>query len=213
VSAGAHSRREALRGAALGAGALAAAGLLRPALASGQTPADEDLRDFLVEAIALEQITALAYAEAADSESVSGPVSATLETYRDQEQAHANALRNALDSLGFDSPDAPDSPDDTGVLEEVDGLDSDASARLTDLLEGIGDQKGLDETLEYLQRLERAQIDYYLGEAPAVESVDLTTTCAEITGCQAQHLYVLAVELGDDPADAARLTLSGPDGG
>ena len=40
---------------------------LRPALAAAQRADDEDLRDFLVEAIGLEQVTVLAYATAADA--------------------------------------------------------------------------------------------------------------------------------------------------
>jgi rubrerythrin len=212
VSAEGSSRREALCTAALGAGALAVGGMVRPALAGAQSPDDEDLRDFLVEAIALEQITALAYAEAARSSSVTPEQATTLDTFRDQEQAHANAFRQALDTLGFDLPEPPDSPEDTGVLEDVDGLESEASERLIGLLEGIAGQKDVAETLEYLQRLERAQIDYYITEAPGVDSVDLTTTSAEITGCQAQHMQVLGTELGLDPAKAAALALSDPSG-
>jgi hypothetical protein len=212
VNAAPQSRREALRRGALAAGALAAAGLVRPALAGAQSPEDEDLRDFLVEAIALEQITALAYAESANSSSVSPEMATTLDAFRDHEQAHANAWRQALDTLGFDAPEPPDSPGDTGVLDDVDGLDSEASERLTGLLEGISGQKDPAETLEYLQRLERAQIDYYINEGPAVDSVDLTTTSGEIAGCQAQHIQVLGTELGFDPAGAAAEALRNPDG-
>ena len=152
-----HSRRDALHRAALAAGALAAGGLVRPALAAAQSTDDEDLRDFLVEAIALEDVTVLAYVTAIDQ---AGPdLKPALEKLRDQEQAHANALNNASDQLGFDAPDAPDSPTDTGVYDDIDGLD--------------------DETVKHL--------DDRLGE---------------IAGCQAQHIYVLQRELGDNPADA-----------
>ena len=123
MSAEARSRRETLRLAALGA--IAAAGFARPALAGAQSASDEDLRDFLVGAISLEQLAVLAYSTAArEGDTDIGP---TLETFRDQEQAHANALRQALDTLGFDVPDAPDSATDTGAFEDVDGLDSEQS--------------------------------------------------------------------------------------
>lgn len=201
MSAAARSRRETLRTAALGAGALAAAGLVRPALAGAQSPDDEDLRDFLVEAIALEQLAVLAYATAArEGDTEIGP---TLELFRDQEQAHANALRQALDTLGFDLPDAPDSSTDTGAFEDVEGLDTDASERLLDLLDELDGLSRPRQYLDYLTRLEDEQIRYYTSQGPAVDSVDLTTTSAEIAGCQAQHVLVLLSELGRTDVEAA----------
>ncbi|MGH2985676.1 MAG: ferritin-like domain-containing protein, partial [Solirubrobacterales bacterium] len=189
------------RTAALGAGALAAAGLLRPGLAGAQSPDDEDLRDFLVEAISLEQLAVLAYATAArDGDTEIGP---TLEIFRDQEQAHANALRQALDTLGFDLPDAPDSTTDTGAFEDVDGLDTDASERLLDLLDELDGLSSPRRFLAYLARLEDEQISYYTSAGPTADSVDLTTTSAEIAGCQAQHVLVLLSELGRTDVEAA----------
>jgi len=119
------SRREALRRGAIVAGGLAAAGALRPAFAVAQSTADDDLRDFLQQAIGLEQITVLAYSTAADSGDPK--LKSAMEDFRDQEQAHASALRSALDELGFDPPDAPDSPSDGAVFDDVEGLDSDSS--------------------------------------------------------------------------------------
>ena len=197
----ARSRRETLRLAALGAGAIAAAGFARPALAGAQATEDEDLRDFLVGAISLEQLAVLAYSTAArEGDTDLGP---TLETFRDQEQAHANALRQALDTLGFDLPDAPDSATDTGAFEDVDGLDSEQSERLLDLLDELDGLSSPREYLDYLARLEDEQLTYYTSEGPAVDSVDLTTTSAEIAGCQAQHSVVLLTELGRTEAEAA----------
>jgi rubrerythrin len=201
VNGEARSRRETLRLAALGAGAIAAAGLARPALAGAQAADDEDLRDFLVGAISLEQLAVLAYSTAArEGDTDIGP---TLETFRDQEQAHANALRQALDTLGFDLPDAPDSATDTGAFEDVDGLASQQSERLLDLLDELGGLSSPRRYLEYLARLEDEQLTYYTSEGPAVDSVDLTTTSAEIAGCQAQHSVVLLTELGRTEAEAA----------
>ena len=197
----ATSRRDALRRAAIGAGAVAAASLIRPGAALAQTAEDEALRDFLAEAIAREQIAALAYATAAVAEGMSGEVRQRLELFRDQEQAHANALRSALDELGFDPPEPPDSASDTTVFEDVDGIDDDAAADLAELLESLDGLEG-DRLFDYLLELEQDQLAYYLTEGPTLDSEDLSTTAAEIAGCQAQHVYVLRRELGDNPVDA-----------
>jgi Ferritin-like domain len=197
-----HSRREALRRGAFAAGALAAGGMLRPALAAAaSSTADDDLRDFLVEAIGLEQVTVLAYATASDQ--ADPGARQMLQDYRDQEQAHASAWRSALDSIGFDAPDAPDAPDDTGVFDSVDGLSDESATELKDLLTKIGDTNGGDQFLELLADLEKRQIAYYVAEAPGLDSYDLATTSAEISNCQAAHLVVLHEDLGDSPADAA----------
>ncbi len=186
----AANRREALRRGALAAGALAAGGLLRPALAlAAQSPDDEDLRDFLVEAIGLEQVTVLAYADAADAD----PKSKQLyERFRDQEQAHANALRQAIDELGFDAPDAPNDATDTGVFDGIDGLDDEAAAKLKDQLGEVGKAKTPTDYLNVINRLESAQLEYYVANGPALDSADLSTTATEIAGCQGQHQVVLS---------------------
>ena len=201
MNAGQQSRREALRRAALGAGALAAAGLVRAAPAAAQNPDDEDLRDFLVGAISLEQLAVLAYSTAARDGGTD--IQVTLERFRDQEQAHATALRNALDTIGFDLPDPPDSTTDTGAFEDVDGLDAEASERLLGLLDELDGLGSPRDFLTYLVKLEDEQVTYYTAEAPAADSVDLTTTSAEIAGCQAQHIVVLRSELGDRGDEAA----------
>jgi len=198
----AQSRREALRRAALGAGMVAAAGFVRPAAALAQADDTETLRDFLVEAIGLEQIAALGYATTAVADGVDTDLKRTLELFRDQEQAHANALRNALDELGFDPPEPPDSPDDTGVFDGVDGIDDETATRLGDLLKGLGGLDKADDLLDYLGTLEEKQLAYYLLNGPALPSEDLSTTSVEIAGCQAQHLYVVRRQLGDNPVDA-----------
>ncbi len=197
-----ENRRQLLHRAAVGAGAVAAVALLRPSLAVAQSADDEDLRDFLVEAIGLEQVTALAYATAADAEGVPAPLRQTLERLRDQEQAHANALRSAIDSLGFDAPDAPDSAADTVVFDDVDGLSEEAAETLTGSLEELEGLSEREELLEFVSGLQTDQLELYLGRGPDLDSEDLSTTCAEIAGCQAQHLVALRIALGEDPAEA-----------
>ena len=196
-----HSRRESIRRAALAAGALAASGLARPALAAAQSTDDEELRDFLVEAIALEDITVLAYITAAEG---AGPeFKAMFEHFRDQEQAHANALNQAIDELGFDAPDAPDSPTDTGVYDDIDGLDDGTVKRLDDRLAEIANANGLDQLIDVLLSLEEEQLTYYGTEGPQLDSEDLSTTAASIAGCQAQHLVVLNENVGREPGATA----------
>ena len=200
----ASSRREALRTATFAAGALAAGGLLRPVTAGAQDTEQEDLRDFLVEAIALEQIAALAYETAAEASGVEPDLRGSLTRLRDQEQAHAVALRSALDSLGYDLPDPPDSPEDTGVLDDVEGLDEEAATRLKATLGDLGDVTKPEDYLEYLIRLEQEQIGLYVSSAPPLPSEDLQTTCAQIVGNQAQHLVILDRAAGRNPTDLLR---------
>jgi rubrerythrin len=169
-------------------------------LAAAQSTADDDLRDYLVEATGLEQVAVLAYSSAADARGAQPVLRKTLLAFRDQEQAHANAWRTALDSLGFDAPDPPSSPADTDVFSDVDGLSDDAAKRLTGLLDDLDKLTKPDELLTYLAELERAQLAYYVGDAPDLDSEDLATTSAEVAGCQAEHLVVLRQALGDSPA-------------
>ncbi len=200
----ASSRREALRAATFAAGALAAGGLLRPVAAGAQDTEQEDLRDFLVEAITLEQIAALAYETAAEASGVEPALRDSLTRLRDQEQAHAVALRSALDSLGYDLPDPPDSPEDAGVFDDVEGLEDEAATKLKATLGELGEITKPEEYLTYLIGLEREQIGYYVNSAPALPSDDLSTTCAQIVGNQAQHLVILDRAAGTNPTDLLR---------
>jgi rubrerythrin len=197
------TRRDALRGAALAAGAVATPALLRPAAAQAQAEDDEsELRDFLTEAIALEQIAALAYETVADADRVSAELARTLRTFAEQEQAHATALRTALDSIGFDPPDAPSGPRDSQAITGIDRLDPQRAEELVELLEGLADLEGDDRSLEHMVALETEQIDLYVGVTPDFVSEDLLRTGAEIAGCQAQHVVVLREALGEPPARA-----------
>lgn len=186
----ATTRRDALRLAGLGTGALAIPALL-PAIAHAQSSEDDDLNDFLEPAIELEQATVLAYETAAEAKGVDGELKRSFELFRDQEQAHATALRQALDSLGFDLPD-----------ELTDPADSDQ-------LNGIEKLKTPNEFLAFLVGLEQDQVSFYVEEGPPLDSEDLVRTTAEILGCQAQHLVVLREAQGAAPAVAAAIRLGG----
>lgn len=200
----ATTRREHLRRGALGAGALTFAALVQPGAALAQAPDDEDLRDFLVEAIGFEQVTVLAYSTAAEANGVDPELKTTLETFRAHEQAHADALRSALDGLAFDPPAAPDSATDTGVFDDVEGLSDEAQEQLVGRLDDLEalDDAGAKQLLEFLVELEGEQLSLYVVGAPALDSEDLSTTATEIAGCQAQHLVALGQELGDSAAAA-----------
>jgi rubrerythrin len=181
----AATRRDTLRVAALGAAALAAPALLRPARAQAQSGEDEDLRDFLEQAIDLEQAAELAYETAAKAKDLDSQLKRSFERFRGQEQAHADALRSALDSLGFDLPDELTDASDSEFLKGLDGL------------------KTGDQYVKFLIGLEDQQVKLYLEETPDLDSEDMTRTGAEIVGCQAEHLVVLHEAQGASPADAA----------
>ncbi len=185
----ATTRREALRLAGIGAGAAALPGLLIPMIARAQSSDDDDLNDFLEPAIELEQAAALGYETAAEAKGLDADLKRTFERFRDQEQAHATALRSALDSLGFDLPD-----------ELTDTADSDH-------LDGIEDLRSANDYLAFLVDLEHEQVRYYASDAPSLDSEDLIRTSAEILGCQAQHLVVLREAQGAAPAVAAAIRL------
>jgi rubrerythrin len=196
----APTRRDALRVAALGAGAIAGAGVLRPLTALAQSTADEELRDFLAPTIAFEQIAVFAYDRAIDAKGASPDETTIFERFRDQEQAHADALRQALDLIGFDAPDAPESPDDSGVFDDVDGIDSGRARQLSATLAEIGRLSTVKDFLDYLADLEQQEIGVYTAAAPTLDSEDLATTSAEIAANQAQHLIVLGSVREEEPA-------------
>ncbi|HEX2128807.1 MAG TPA: ferritin-like domain-containing protein [Solirubrobacterales bacterium] len=213
----APSRREALRAGAFAAGAIAAGGLVRPLQAAAQSTATEteDLRDFLAEAVAREQITALAYSQAgqAGGGALARELERTaLERFREQTQAHVNALASALESIGYDAPDEPSDPEDDGVFDGVDGIDSDTATALGDLLATVGEPTDINGFLDLLIDLELDQIRFYHQRGPALDSEDLRTTCAEIAANEAQHLVVLRRATGAAPAAALAIEVAAPGG-
>jgi rubrerythrin len=209
----APTRREALRIAALGAGAVAGAGLLRPLAARAQSTVDEDLRDFLAPTIALEQIAVFAYDAALDARDATDAETRTFERFRDQEQAHADALRQALDSIGFDAPDPPDSANDSGVFEDVDGIDDARARQLAGTLAEVGDLRTVKDFIGYLGDLEQEEIGVYAEAAPTLDSEDLATTSAEIAANQAQHMIVLGALSNEEPAKTLRQIDAAASGG
>lgn len=187
------TRREAVRLGALAAGAVAAAGLIRPLSAVAQiSPETERLRDFLAEAAGREQILALAYAQAGQVQGIDPELEQALELMRQQVQAHVNALSSAIETIGFDAPDAPSDPQDDGVFDDVDGIDSETAEELKGLLASVGEERNERAFLKFLIDLNRTDvIPFYLERAPAIDSEDMRTTSAQITANLAQHVLVL----------------------
>jgi hypothetical protein len=204
VRPGAPSRRDALRTGAVAAGAIAAGGLIRPlsAMAQASSTETEALRDFLGEAVAREQIIALAYAEAGQASGLDAGVERSLERFRTQTQAHVNALTSALESIGYDASDAPSDPQDDGVFDGADGIEDESATELGEQLAMLADPKSTAQHLELLITLSNQLIDYYAGNVAALDSEDLRTTSAEIAANVAQHVVVLRVASGESLAKA-----------
>ena len=197
------SRRETLRAGALAAGALAVGGLVNPLRAAAQASTEtEELRDFLAEAMAREQIVALAYAEAGQAGGLSGGLEDSLTRLREQTQAHVNALTSAIESIGYDGPDAPSDPQDDGVFDGVDGIDDETATELSEQLAQLTDPQDEQQHLELLITLENQLIDYYAENFAPLESEDLRTTSAQIAANVAQHVVVLRIANGEPLAKA-----------
>jgi rubrerythrin len=186
----------------------AAPTLLRPAAARAQSTDDEDLRDYLEEAIALEQVAVFAYASAAERQTGGGgdgggggsELERILRRFGDHSEAHVTAWREAIDQLGFDAPPEPESADDADAFE---ALDDPRANELSELLRGADRAREREEIVEALIAIEEELLRFYLDAAPGLDSEDLATTGAEVAGCAAQHLVVLREQRGDTPAEAA----------
>lgn len=180
-----RTRREALgRGLVLGGAAFGAGAL--PALARATTAfaaADDDAK-ILATAIGLEQTAVLTYATAASSGLLGPRLALVARRFRDQEQAHADALTAALRQLGG-SPPAPPRP------SEVKGLD-----RL----------RTREQVLLFAVNLELAAVAAYYEAHQRLADPALLHTGAQIMANEGQHLVVLRQALGRDPLPSAFVT-------
>jgi rubrerythrin len=131
-------------------------------------------------AIELEQRAVVAYSALARR----GALGATAELFRDQDQAHADALGRQLRRLGGKPPAEPRGPGDVPGLTRA--LRGDRAA-----MAGFALQLELTAVASY----QRA-----LGE---LRDRRLLATAAAIMTNQAQHLAVLRQALGRDPAPRA----------
>ncbi len=210
----ATTRRDALVRAGLATSALAIPALLRPQSARADDDRG-DLEDFLEQAVDLEQAAVLAYAEAAKAKDLDAEQKRTFERFRDQEQAHADAMRQALDSLGVDPPDAPEGPQDTGAFDGLDDIDGAETLKkfLVDLLRKLDKLEAGTELNRLLLEVENQELRLYLDQTPEFESEDLLRVGAEIGACQAQHVVVLREAQGEEAVAAASAALAASEAG
>lgn len=173
------SRRDALRGAAVGAGALA---LARPAAAFGQG-SGFDPTDLLVDALEIVRALPVAYAEASNLPQPRADAVA-LVRLGVQSDAQAETLENAFELNSADDPPAtPTALDETEALSD------------------LGDSPSLDDLLGRAIELESQLISTLLGGVADLDSPSLVRTFAEIVSSAAQHLVVVREISGEAPAD------------
>jgi rubrerythrin len=175
VAAFERDRRALLR-RGLGLGGVAiAAGAIPLLLAVRDAFADSGSDTSLLEkAIALEQVSLLAYDTILGRELLSDRVQALVRTLRGHEQAHAETLTTALTDLGGTPPPAPKGAAD--VDKVVGGL--------------VGLRTQAD-VLGFAIELETAAVAaYYDAQAKFIEA-KLLQTGASIMGSEGQHLVVL----------------------
>ena len=65
----------------------------------------------------------LAYSTAADAARAEPPTRTPSSAFATRSRRTRTRCGSAIDELGFDPPEAPDSPTDTGVFDDVEGLD------------------------------------------------------------------------------------------
>lgn len=174
------SRRSALRGAALSAGALA---LARPAFASAQDSGD-DPSELLFEAIEISYALVLAYDPAAAVSDQPRADAETLGRFSVQSKAHADAFENAFELTSAD--ELPEVPTSVGDSELLDDLPT-APTR--------------DEFVAKLVELEAQLISLLLEGAADRQSPSLVRTFGEIASNCAQHQAVLRQLTGEKLAD------------
>ena len=172
------SRREATRRGLVAGGALVAVAAVSPLLPvrAALARAGED-RAVLEAAIGLEQTAMVAYDTASEGRLLDRRTTELAKLFRDQEQAHADALAAALKGLGGTAPPMP-------APEEIDGL-----AR-------VETQRGF---ARFAMRLEREAVAAYYDAQCTLGDPELLSLAARIMANEGQHLAMLR-PLAGDPA-------------
>ncbi|UJA19020.1 hypothetical protein HJD18_01555 [Thermoleophilia bacterium SCSIO 60948] len=173
------SRRDALRGAAIGAGAIA---LARPAAALAQS-SGFDPSEALFDATEIARALPVVYAEASNQKQPKADATA-LVRLGVQSDAQAEALENAFELGSADEP-----PETPTALDE------------SDLTSDLGGSPSLDDLLGRAIELEARLITVLLDGAPDVESPSLVRTFGEIVSSSAQHQAIVREIQGEAPAD------------
>jgi len=176
------TRRDAVKkGIALGGGVLAAAAiptLLMVRNAMAQAGSDEDI---VAGAVGLEQTAVVAYATAAKSGLLKGPVEQAATLFGKQEQEHADGLITALEGLGGKAP-SPPTPDQVKGLSQV---------------------KNQNEILEFAVELETMAVAAYYEAHQRLQDAKLRQTGSSIMYNEGQHLVVLRQALNQNPVPNA----------
>jgi rubrerythrin len=182
-----RDRRDLLRrGLAVGGMTLAASSipvLLGVRNAFAQASGDAEI---LESAIGLEQVAVFAYGAALDGGLLDRGFTRLATTFRDQEQAHADALISALGDLNGRPPAKPRS------VADVD-----------DVLKGLGDVRSQRDVAEFAVALETAAVAAYHDAQRKLGDAKLLQAAASIMANEGQHLVVLRQALGRVPVPDA----------
>lgn len=177
------------RAAILGGAGLVAGGLLAPPPAGAQPAADAQLLRRLV---ALEDLSAFAYATAAASPALPSAVVELAARLGDHDGQHAQALTVQLEALGGSRPPAAATPSDAEALARVLGVPPVEPA----LASG-------ESFLEWAELVESRQVGGYVRLAERALELGLTQTVGSVLGADAQHLAAIRDRRGRPPVRRA----------
>lgn len=177
------------RAAILGGAGLLAGGLLAPSPAGGQPAADAQVLRRLV---ALEDLSAFAYATAAASPALAPAVVELAASLGDHDSQHARALVVQLEALGGSRPPAAATTDDAEALARVLGLPPVEPAVASG-----------EKFLEWAELVESRQVAGCVQLAQRALELGLTQTVASVLGADAQHLAAIRDLRGRAPVRRA----------
>ena len=161
---GPSSRREALRLAAIGAGAVAAAGLARPALAAGpgarrRGPARLPRRGDRARAAHRARLLDRGRRDGGTEQRAARSSTFATRSRRTPTHCGPRSTRSASTL-----PTPPDSTTDSAVFEDVDGLSAEAAERLIDLLEELDGARGAARAARLAAQARAEQLALYIGQ-------------------------------------------------
>jgi hypothetical protein len=177
-----------IRRAFIGAAAVT---LAAPRLALAESEAQGEA-GILRAAVELEQLVEYVYDAGVKSGLLDGELAAAMQTLRDQEQQHADALATSLGALGSPRPPAPRTLADADAALERLGV----TTRLTQTTTAPA-------FLALAEELELREVGLYVAAVGDLEDVRLIQTCASILGAEGAHLVVIRRALGREPLPKA----------
>ena len=168
----------------LAAGAVALAAP-RPALAAREPKGEVGI---LSAALELEQLAVYVYDAGIKSGLLDEALVAAVQSLRDHEQQHADAVAQALEALGSAKPVPPRTPQEADALLER----ADAEGRLTAVATR-------EDFFALAHEVELLQVAGYVAAAGDLEDVRLIQTTASILAAEGSHLVVIRQALGRAP--------------